>query len=106
MERYPGVRLSHLRKIGWSVWNPLGLDLPERQAWRHVNIAEYDNHLLHVACMLAKGGSQSDAVAYLEEAAREYPCLTLSSEERHQAAIGTAQAVEEYVRQGNGFERK
>ena len=99
MQRYPGIRLSRLREIGWSMWNPLNLDLPDQQAWRHVNIAEYDNHLLHVACLLSKGGTQRDAVAYLEDAAVAYPCPSLSSEERHQAAIGTAQAVEAYLRE-------
>src|SRR5262245_61143355 len=101
MERYPRIRLSRLRQIGWSVWNPLNIDLPDQQAWRQVNIAEYDNHLLHIACLLSKGGTQSEAVAYLRSVAEEYPCPSLSDETRRQAAIETARAVDEYVKQGN-----
>lgn len=98
MERYPHVQLSHIRQIGWTEWNPLGLCLPDKQAWRHVNIAEYDNHLMHVVCLLTKGSPRSDAVAYLEQVAREYPPPAGSNTDRHHAAVRTVRAIADYLR--------
>lgn len=97
MERYPGIRLSHLRQIGWRSWNPLGIDLPDGDAWRQINIAEYDNHLLHVACLLTRGGTRADAIAYLDGAAEAYPCPWLTPEQRHQASERTVVVLQDYV---------
>jgi hypothetical protein len=62
MTDHAKIRLSRLREIGWSVWDPIGLsdmgaaeDAPD----------EYDGYLLKVAGMLRRGEPVENAVLYL-----------------------------------------
>ena len=100
MDRYPAVRLCDLREIGWREWNPLGLPPPKEDTWRHANIAEYDNHMLHIACLLKKGGGTRDAVAYLVAAAAEYRGDHEDRQEDSIAAERAVQAVARYLNPG------
>ncbi len=55
------IRLSRLRDIGWSLWDPIGL-LPPGQAWDRKPFAdEYDAYLLAAAADLRRG-TPADAV--------------------------------------------
>lgn len=97
MERYPAIQLCHLREIGWREWNPLDLPPPEENAWRRVNIAEYDNHLLHAVCLLKKGGTVVEAAAYLENAAKQYQAEDAPSSGERKSAERTARALLDYL---------
>ena len=65
MTSRPKLRLSRLRDIGWSLWDPIGL-LDNESDWKSAGFAdEYDTYLVKVAGMLRNGESRDDAVAYL-----------------------------------------
>lgn len=55
MTSRPKLRLSRLRAIAWSEWNPIGLDLPEDGP-----DDEYDGDVLHAALHLSTDGSLED----------------------------------------------
>lgn len=56
----PKFKLSRLREIGWSRWDPIGLngldDTPDD---------EYDGYLLQAAGMLWNGADEEEVVRYL-----------------------------------------
>jgi hypothetical protein len=56
----PKFKLSRLREIGWSRWDPIGLngleDWPDD---------EYDDYLLQAAGMLWNGAHEDEVVGYL-----------------------------------------
>jgi hypothetical protein len=59
------VRLSYLRDIGWSLWDPIGI-LPEDKNWKDEPFAdEYDSYLLQVAGQLRRGEDRKKVVDYL-----------------------------------------
>lgn len=65
MNKYPKIRLSRLREIGWSLWDPIGL-LHHESDWKSAGFAdEYDTYLTKVAGMLRNGEPFDDAVDYL-----------------------------------------
>ena len=54
MSKRPKLRLSRLRDIGWSLWDPIGLN-DFGDDWESVTFAdEYDSYLIKVAGMLKK----------------------------------------------------
>jgi len=64
MEQRIKVRVSRLRDIGWTEWDPIGLRRPE--GWESDPAAdEYDGYLLRAAGILINGGSESEAVEHL-----------------------------------------
>jgi hypothetical protein len=90
MSNTPPTNLEPLRQIGWSLWNPIGLD----DAWKADGPDEYDRHLLHVADMSEGGASESDAAEYLIRIAAEHMGLTHVDP---RAAVATASAIFTYV---------
>jgi hypothetical protein len=61
----PRPRLSRLRDIGWSLWDPIGL-LPDGESWEGKPYAdEYDQYLLQAAGQLRHGASAESVAAYL-----------------------------------------
>jgi hypothetical protein len=80
------AKLDRLRQIGWSLWNPIGLD----DAWKADAPDEYDQYLLHVADMSNGGASEADAAKYLIRIAAEHMGLTYVDS---QAAAATAYAI-------------
>lgn len=64
----PKVKLSHLRDIGWTFWDPIGL-LGFGQRWDDADAQsfadEYDRYLVVTAGMLRRGAVDQDAVDYL-----------------------------------------
>ena len=77
MSNRPKLRLSRLRDIGWSLWDPIGLNDFDGQ-WESVDVAdEYDSYLIHVAGMLRNGEPEEDAVDYLVRVETEIMGLSL-----------------------------
>ncbi|MFK0382852.1 hypothetical protein [Agrobacterium sp. NPDC090273] len=64
----PKIRLSRLRDIGWSLWDPIGLLGPD-QRWDEgeaLSFAdEYDAYLVQAAGMLRRGAPDEEVVAFL-----------------------------------------
>ena len=61
----PKVRLSRLRDIGWSIWDPIGL-LAEGETWDQKPFAdEYDSYLMHAAGQLRRNVPTEEVVDYL-----------------------------------------
>ncbi|TCR83663.1 hypothetical protein [Rhizobium sp. BK376] len=64
----PKLKLSRLRDIGWSLWDPIGLLGPNRrwdedEAQGFAN--EYDTYLVEAAGLLRRGISDQDVVELL-----------------------------------------
>ena len=58
----PKLRLSRLRDIGWTLWDPIGL-LAEGGTWVGKPFAdEYDGYLVHAAGQLRRGAPAQDVV--------------------------------------------
>lgn len=64
----PKLKLSHLRDIGWTLWDPIGLLAADRR-WDDADARpfadEYDGYLIEAAGMLRRGAADQDAVDYL-----------------------------------------
>lgn len=84
------AKLDQLRQIGWSLWNPIGLD----DDWPADGPDEYDQYLLHVAEMSERGASACDAANYLLRIATEHMGLSHADPD---AAAATASAIFAYV---------
>ena len=72
MRPQPRLKLSKLRDIGWSLWDPIGLlssDGPSSGHWSdEANSGfadEYDRYLISAASQLRRGESHSEVVRYL-----------------------------------------
>lgn len=65
----PKIKLSRLREIGWSEWDPIGLTQMGDDHWKDGGACadEYDSYLLQVVGRLKRGEPIQDTVAYLEE---------------------------------------
>ena len=68
MKPHPRVKLSRLRDIGWSLWDPIGL-MPKGMFWHHEDhlcfADEYDRYLIQAASQLRRGISDVEVVGYL-----------------------------------------
>lgn len=75
MKPRPKIKLSRLRDIGWSLWDPIGL-LPDGDTWTDKDNAcfadEYDSYLLQAAGQLKQGVSDAEVVDYLMKIETEY----------------------------------
>jgi hypothetical protein len=71
----PKIKLSRLRDIGWSVWDPIGL-IGAEQHWSDEDCLsfadEYDSYLLQAAGRLRRGEAASDVASYLAKIEVEY----------------------------------
>ena len=64
MSSRPNFKLSRLREIGWSQWDPIGLGgTPDD---------EYDSYLLQAAGRLSSGASEEEVTDYLVGIETEY----------------------------------
>lgn len=91
------VKLSVLRDIGWSEWDPIGLRELDG-GWEGSNAAdEYDGYLLNVAGRLQRGEPDSDLVDYLVEIETDHMGAGLTPTARPRASA-TVKAIREYVR--------
>lgn len=61
-------KLTRLRDIGWSLWDPIGL-LQPGQTWRDAECQpfsdEYDHYLFKTADLLRQGFSDAEVIEYL-----------------------------------------
>lgn len=66
----PKLKLSRLRDISWSLWDPIGL-LSDGQNWRDEDCQpfadEYDGYLMQAASRLGRGAAQDDVARYLAD---------------------------------------
>lgn len=64
----PRLRLSRLRDVGWSLWDPIGL-LGAGQRWDEGDAQEfadeYDTYLIEAAGLLRRGAADQDVVEFL-----------------------------------------
>ncbi len=71
----PKLKLSRLRDIGWSVWDPIGL-IGAGQKWSDEDCLpfadEYDSYLVQAAVRLRKGEAASEVASYLANIEVEY----------------------------------
>ena len=63
----PAVKLSVLREIGWTCWDPIGLKVIDTD-WPD---DEYDSYLMVAFGMMQSGKSIEDVAAYLTKMASE-----------------------------------
>lgn len=95
----PKIRLSRLRDIGWSNWDPIGL-LGEGQKWDDEDCLsfanEYDSYLLEVAGRLRRGATEETVVSYLMgiEADRMGLGMTKGAATRAKKVVAAIQADE------------
>lgn len=96
----PKLRLSRLRDIGWSLWDPIGLLGPE-QRWDEGNAQEfadeYDSYLIEAAGLLRSGTSDQEVVEMLVNKETVHMGLTLQSDtyERARSTVVAIKADEE-----------
>jgi hypothetical protein len=93
---YLPLKLSRLRDIGWTEWDPIGL-LPKGHSWENYPefADEYDRYLLEAASRLRRDWSISDATNYLVWAASEH--MGLGKLVNQIAAEATAKAIKAYL---------
>lgn len=93
----PRIKLSRLRDIGWSLWDPIGLLGPD-QRWDDEDCLhfadEYDGYLIAAASQLRRGASEADVVAELVWVEKIHMGLGESddSRERAQAVVDAIHA--------------
>ena len=96
MNRYPKIKLSLLRDIGWKLWDPIGLG-SRGYGWPKDCADEYDSYLLHVVGMLDQGNSNQEAIDYLDWARAEHMGMGPSTDTTRQACIATVEAIAAYL---------
>ena len=93
MSKRPKLRLSRLRDIGWSLWDPIGLN-DFGDDWESVTFAdEYDSYLIKVAGMLKNGESAEKAASYLVHSETVNMGLSFRPEMKSRARI-VVQAIQ------------
>lgn len=96
MNRYPKIKLSLLRDIGWKLWDPIGLG-SQGESWPEDCADEYDRYLLHIVGMLNQGKSPEEAVEYLGWVRAEHMGMGPSTPVERQARVATVQAITAYL---------
>ena len=88
----PKFKISKLREIGWSEWNPIGLD---REKYTE---DEYDSYLLQAAGRLRTGASTEEVATYLVDVERDHMGLGAGNVEAvYDRARKVAEALDGYV---------
>ena len=89
----PKLKLSRLRDIGWSVWDPIGL-LEPGQNWTDEDFLtfadEYDSYLMWAAGLLKRGAQDADVANYLVQAEVQYMGLVGQGAMERAAQVVTA----------------
>ncbi len=89
----PEIKLSRLRDIGWSLWDPIGL-LSAGQKWDHADnldfADEYDRYLSDAAAKLREGRPDADVVAFLVNIEADHMGLGERPDSRTRAAAVVA----------------
>lgn len=83
---HPKIKLSRLRDIGWSHWDPIGL-LERGESWEGKPFAdEYDTYLMQVAGRLRRGEPLDSIVEYVVQIETEHMGLGSNASVRKRAA--------------------
>lgn len=96
----PKLKLSRLRDIGWSIWDPIGL-LRAGQNWGDKDCLpfanEYDRYLIYAAGQLRRGVADSEIADYLVQIETEHMGLSPSqgSFERAECVVAAIHADKE-----------
>ena len=96
----PKTKLSRLRDIGWSKWDPIGL-LSDGQKWDDEDCRpfadEYDSYLFQTSGQLRKGAAEEDVVSYLVDIEANYMGLgsAQGAAARAREVVAAIQADEE-----------
>lgn len=85
MTAQPKIRHSRLRKIGWTLWDPIGLGEPVSDKQRSSYADEYDSYLLRAAHLVRSGAPVADVVGYLVNIESEYMGLGIRADTRSRA---------------------
>jgi hypothetical protein len=98
MVEHPKVKLSRLREIGWSLWDPIGLREISGGDWQDGGACadEYDGYLLKVVGKLRQGETHADVAAYLEETEVGHIGLSPNATMRSRAEA-TVAAISDYL---------
>tara|TARA_R110002124_G_scaffold22412_5_gene84663 strand:+ start:295 stop:624 length:330 start_codon:yes stop_codon:yes gene_type:complete len=97
MNSHPKIKLSRLRDIGWSLWDPIGL-LSTGELWtdeENLDFAdEYDSYLLQAAAQLRRGIADAEVVSYLVQIESEHMGLgdRIGAKERAAAVVAAIHA--------------
>ena len=82
----PKLRLSRLRDIGWSKWDPIGL-LGPNETWDGKSFAdEYDTYLIQAAGQLRSNVPAEEVIGYLVGIEAEHMGLGAGFDSRSRAA--------------------
>jgi hypothetical protein len=101
MNLRPKIRLSRLRDIGWSKWDPIGL-LADGENWEGKPFAdEYDAYLLRAAGMCRQGQTIEAVARYLVQIETDHIRLSYRTgiEERARAVVLVIQSDEKLWRE-------
>lgn len=96
----PRIRLSRLRDIGWSHWDPIGL-LGLGKRWDDESAKsfadEYDSYLIAAAGMLRRGVPDHEVVVYLAEIETDHMAMTEQPDTvaRAQATVAALKAAKD-----------
>jgi hypothetical protein len=97
MQSLRPLKLSRLRDIGWSSWDPIGM-LADGEEWDQKSFAdEYDSYLLTAAGHLRRDSNLDKAVDYLVRIESDHMGLGLRPSSRSRAEA-TARALLDYVK--------
>lgn len=91
----PKLKLSRLRDIGWSLWDPIGL-LGPGQRWDEANAQEFadesDSYLIEAAGLIHRGSPDRDVVEFLVRKETDHMGLTLQAD-TYERALSTVAAI-------------
>jgi hypothetical protein len=68
----PAVKLSELRRIGWTIWDPIGISDMVGTEFNAGPADEYDSYLMVAFGMAQCGRSEVEIKDYLAEIATNY----------------------------------
>ena len=92
----PNIKLSRLRDIGWSYWDPIGLLTDKNLADEKKNFDdEFDTYLMQAAGMLWSNTPRDDVIAYLVDIEQNYMGMPDRGSE---AATMTAAQIQSYLK--------
>jgi hypothetical protein len=87
------IQLSHLRNIGWELWDPIGLKDVRETGCED----EYDTYLLQVVSRLTQRHTPSEVASYLVKVEGEYMGLGFTTSALARANA-TVEAIEAYLK--------
>lgn len=98
MSDLPKVKLSRLREIGWSLWDPIGLCELSDGEWQEGGACadEYDGYLLQVVGRLRRGDPADNVSAYLADTEVGHIGLTRNATTGPRAKA-TVEAIAQYL---------